>query len=42
VSKRVSRAQSSLSAHPAREMWTLRRRDDGERKGEVGADFTST
>jgi len=40
VSRRVSRARRSPSAHPAREMWTLRRRGGGEREGELGADFT--
>jgi hypothetical protein len=35
VSRRVSRARRSPSAHPAREMWTLRRRGGGEREGEV-------
>jgi hypothetical protein len=40
VSRRVSRARRSPSAHPAREMWTLRRRGGGEQEGEVGADFS--
>jgi hypothetical protein len=41
VSRRVSRARRSPSAHPTREMWTLRRRGSGEREGGLGADLLS-
>jgi hypothetical protein len=39
MSRKVSRVRRSPSAHPAREVWTLRRRGGGEREGELGADF---